>query len=172
MATVGIEKGKEEFITKLDAAHELFVREYPRLAKVYGFYQNLFSEIDKRCKNVKVEIVPFIFLVDIAQTVETPAFPERQKIMIIRKYADQMEKKGYFVSWGGVYSADELFYHEFLHALYHLKPELFDYSPGIIEMYPELSRDNPPKTSKEILERINEMKKRRRAAEREKDVWF
>lgn len=151
---------KEKYIAELDTEHELFLEKYPRLASAFTFYRDLFSRIDESLENTRVVAEPAVFLVDVASTTTTSVFPDRQKITLIQRYADQLEEKGYIITAGRRYTPENIFFHEFLHVLCNYIPELFNYGCGRIDMFPELSVENPPKTSEGILKRIDEMNSR------------
>jgi len=148
---------REKYIEELDTEHALFMEKYPRLASVFKFYRDLFSKIDKRVKNTRVVVESYVFLVDVSATSVTPVFPDRQKITIIKRYADPLEEKGHFIYEERRYAPENIFFHEFLHVLCNYRPDLFNYGCGRIDMFPELTVDNPPKTSEGILGRINEV---------------
>ena len=151
---------KKEYINELDTEHELFMEKYPRLASAFKFYRDLFSKIEQRVENTRVVVEPYAFLVDVSATSVTPVFPDRQKIMIIKRYADQLEERGYITILGRKRTPENIFFHEFLHVLCNYRPDLFNYGCGRIDMFPELTVENPPKTSEGILKRIDEMNSR------------
>ena len=152
-----LQNSLKEYIKELDTEHELFMEKYPRLASAFKFYRDLFSKIEKSVENTRVVVEPCVFLVDAASTTTTPVFPDRQKITLIQHYTDQLEEKGYTIIEGRRYTPENIFFHEFLHVLCNYRADLFDYGCGRIDMFPELSVENPPKTSEGILKRIDEM---------------
>lgn len=132
-----------------------------------SFYRDIFSKIEKRVENARVVVVPYAFLVEKASTKKTRVFPDRQKIALIQHYADQLEEKGYIIIGGRRYTPENIFFHEFLHVLCNYRPDLFGKEIlsgipvcGSIDMFPELSVENPPKTSEGILKRIDEINSR------------
>ena len=151
---------KEKYIHELDTEHEFFMEKYSKLASTFMFYRDIFSKIEKRVENTRVIVEPYAFLVDAASTTTTPVFPDRQKITLIQHYADQLEEKGYTIIAGRRHTPENIFFHEFLHVLCNYRPDLFNYGCGRIDMFPELSVENPPKTSEGILERIGEINSR------------
>jgi len=157
---------KEKYITELDTEHELFMEKYPRLASAFTFYRDLFRKIDKRVENTRVVVKPYAFLVEAAGTKKTRVFPDRQKITLIQHYGDQLEEKGYTMLKGRRFVPENVFFHELLHVLCNYRPDLFgnDILSGIpcgkIDMFPELTVENPPKTSEGILKRIDEINSR------------
>ena len=151
---------KEKYIKELDTEHEFFLEKYPRLTLIFMFYRDIFSKIDESVENTRVVVEPCVFLVDAASTTTTPVFPDRQKITLIQHYADQLEEKGYSIIEGRRYTPENIFFHEFLHVLCNYRPDLFNYGCGRIDMFPELSVENPPKTSEGILKRIGELNSR------------
>ena len=155
-----LQNSLKEYINELDTEHELFMEKYPRLASGFKFCRDLFSKIDKRVENTRVVVEPYVFLVDVSATSITPVFQDRQKITLIQHYADQLEKKGYTTIEGRRYTPENIFFHEFLHVLCNYRPNLFNYGCGRIDMFPELSVENPPKTSEGILKRIDELNSR------------
>ena len=151
---------KENYINELDMEHEFFMEKYPRLASAFKFYRDFFSKIEKSVENTRVVVEPYAFLVDAASTTTTPVFPDRQKITLIQHYADQLEDKGYTTIVGRRYTPENIFFHEFLHVLCNYRADLFKNGCGRIDMFPELSVENPPKTSEGILKRIGELNSR------------
>ena len=152
-----LQNSLKEYIKELDTEHELFMEKYPQLASAFKFYRDLFSKIDKRVENTRVVVEPSAFLVDVSATSITPVFPDRQKITLIKRYADQLEEVGYIRINRKRYTPENIFFHEFLHVLCNYREDLFNYSCGRIDIFPELSVENPPKTSEGILKRIDEM---------------
>ena len=151
---------KEKYINELDTEHEFFMEKYPRLTLIFMFYRGIFSKIEKSVENTRVVVEPYVFLVDAASTTTTSVFPDRQKITVIQRYADQLEDKGYTIIVGRRYTPENVFFHEFLHVLCNYRADLFNYSCGGIDIFPELSVENPPKTSEGILKRIDELNSR------------
>lgn len=151
---------KEKYIHELDTEHEFFMEKYPQLASAFKFYRDLFSKIDKRVENTRVVVEPSAFLVDVLATSITPVFPDRQKITLIKRYADQLEEVGYIRINRKRYTPENISFHELLHVLCGYRPDLFNYGCGRIDMFPELTVENPPKTSEGILERIDEINSR------------
>ena len=151
---------KEKYINELNTEHEFFMEKYPRLTLIFMFYRSIFTKIEKSVENTRVVVEPYVFLVDAASTTTTPVFPDRQKMTLIQRYADQLEEKGCTIIVGRRYTPENIFFHEFLHVLCNYRPDLFNYGCGRIDMFPELSVENPPKTSEGILKRIDEMNSR------------
>lgn len=149
-----LQNSLKEYINELDTEHEFFMEKYPRLTSIFMFYRSIFSKI---VENTRVVVEPSSFLVDVSATSITPVFPDRQKITLIKRYADQLEEVGYIRINRKIYTPENIFFHEFLHVLCNYRPDLFNYGCGRIDIFPELSVENPPKTSEGILKRIDEM---------------
>jgi len=131
-----------------------FKKKYPRMYVGFEFWRDLYSQIESKIEDTIIFETESELLPPAALDVTT--FPGEVGIRVRKDIAEELEKKGYFLTAYMRYEQlDELMFHEFLHVLSEHKPELFVPSPLVIDFVPaRLTHFKPPKTASGILERI------------------
>lgn len=131
-----------------------FKRKYPKIYANFEVWRAIFAEIESKIEDTIIfetesELLP-------PAAMDTVTYPGKIGIRIRTDIAEELEKKGYFLTAYMRYEQlDELMFHEFLHVLSEYKPELFIPHPLVIDFVPaRVTHFKPPKTAAGILERI------------------